>query len=104
MYIRLNMGNKVAFTKELKQYFISVISDELENFDEMITRIEVHLSDEDGNKKSRNDKRCLIEARLKGLQPIVVSDHADTHEYSVLGAVDKMKSSLTTILDKNKTY
>lgn len=34
-----------------------------------ISRVEVHLSDEDGKKGGQNDKRCMMEARLDGRQP-----------------------------------
>jgi hypothetical protein len=38
----------------------------------------VKFSDENSDRDSENDKRCVLEARLKGLQP--VSSHADTVE------------------------
>lgn len=31
----------------------------------IITRIEVHFGDENGEKFGKNDKRCLLEARLQ---------------------------------------
>lgn len=102
MRIQLNTKNNVLFSKELKLSLISLVTNELNRFDDFITRLEVHLSDEDGNKNNKNDKRCLIEARLKGLHPIAVSNFADTHEYSVLGAVDKLKSSLNSIFGRKK--
>ena len=48
-------------------------------------------------KDSKNDKKCLLEARLKGRQPIAVSDTGDTYDYALGGAVDKLKSMLSTI-------
>ena len=66
--------------------------------DELYIDAEVHLSDENGNKESENDKRCMIEARLKGRQPIAVTDVADTYDHAVNGAIDKLKTSLDTIL------
>jgi hypothetical protein len=53
----------------------AVVRDSLDRFSEQITRVEVHLSDQNSDKKFGNeDKRCLLEARLAGLQPISVSD------------------------------
>jgi hypothetical protein len=40
----------------------------------------VKFSDENSDRDSENDKRCVLEARLKGLQPLVVTGHADTVE------------------------
>jgi hypothetical protein len=37
----------------------------------------VKFSDENSDRDSENDKRCVLEARLKGLQPLVVTSHAD---------------------------
>jgi hypothetical protein len=39
----------------------------------------------------------MIEARHEGMNPIAVTNHADTHEQAVAGAVDKSKFSLNTI-------
>jgi hypothetical protein len=57
----------------------ATISDAFDRYSEHITRIEVKFSDENSDRDSENDKRCVLEARLKGLQPLVVS-HADTVE------------------------
>jgi hypothetical protein len=35
----------------------------------------------------------VLEARLKGLQPLVVTGHADTVESAVAEAIDKMKAT-----------
>jgi hypothetical protein len=40
----------------------------------------VHLADENSDKFGINDKRCLIEARPVNMQPVAVTNHADTTE------------------------
>lgn len=102
MHIQFNTGKNVSYNKELKESIASVVSDELNRFDNLITRLEIHLSDEDGKKNGHKDKRCLIEARFKGMQPIAVSDQADTHKFAVIGAVEKLKSSLNTIFGRRR--
>lgn len=73
----------------------------MKRFGDQITRVEVHLSDENSDKKSgKKDKRCLIEARLAGLQPLAVSHEAATMEHAVDGAVDKLMRSIDTTLGK----
>lgn len=104
MKIQFNTGRNIIGSEELRTYLTSLISEELSRFNDHITRLEVHLSDEDSNKNGVNNKRCMIEARLKGLQPIAVSNNADTPEQAVTGAVDKLKSSLTTIQGRLKNY
>jgi ribosome-associated translation inhibitor RaiA len=44
--------------------------------------------------------RCLLEARLAGLQPVTVSHQAATMEQAVDGAVDKLKRSLDSTLER----
>jgi len=74
-----------------------LLADELERFGEVITRLEVHLSDENGAKTGLKDKRCLLEARQEGKQPIAVTELAETYDMAVAGAVEKMKASLSSI-------
>jgi len=51
-----------------------------------------------------NDKRCLIEARFKGRQPIVVTDRAGTQELAIAGAAEKLKASLEKILGRIRDH
>ena len=104
MKIQFNTDNNVTGSEELIASLTSIISGELSRFKDHITRLEVHLSDEDSNKNGVNDKRCMIEARLEGMKPIAVTNHADTSERAVTGAVDKLKSSLTTMQGRLKHY
>jgi ribosome-associated translation inhibitor RaiA len=82
----------------------TLLTQELSRVSEHISRLEVHLSDENGSKHGQNDKRCMIEARLEGRQPIAVTAHAHTHEQSVSEACDKLKNSLSTILGRLKNH
>ena len=47
-----------------------------------------------------NDKKCLLEARIEGRQPIVVIQVVNNYEQAVHGAIDKLKSSLATITER----
>jgi len=100
MKIQFNTDNNVEVREGLRAPLISLISEELGRFSHQITRVEVHLSDENGDKQGSNDKRCMIEARLAGMKPIAVINHANTHEKAVGGAVDKLKNSLDSILGR----
>lgn len=104
MTIQLNADNNLVIHEAFGAKLNDLLSDELIRFKEYISRIEVHLSDENGNKDGLNDKRCLLEARLKGRQPIAVTDLADTHELAVSGAIDKLKTSLDTITGRMKNH
>ena len=82
-----------------------VLENSLFRFRDRISRLEVHLSDENGSKKvGPNGKRCMLEARAKGLQPVAVTDEAAHLDLAVAGAADNMKHALETIFGKMNQY
>ena len=68
-----------------------VVEDSLSQFSDRITQVDVHLSDENINKKDGgDDMRCMIEAHLTGLQPLAVTHQAETLDQAVDGAAEKI--------------
>ena len=55
-----------------------------------VTRVEVHLGDENGRKSGQDDKRCMMEARIEGRHPIAVTEHAASLDRAVKGAAGKL--------------
>ncbi len=100
MQIQVNTDKNIEGTDRLREYLTETIQDELSRFEEHITRIEVHLSDENGSKGGGNDKRCMLEARIENMKPIAVVELSDTIEQSVFGATTKLKASLDTIFGR----
>lgn len=104
MIIQFNTHDKIAGDEKHKNWVTALISEELKRFSDQITRVEVHLSDEDGPKESKGDKHCIIEARLEGLKPIAVTNNADTTEEAIEGAIVKLKTSLDTIIGRMRNH
>jgi ribosome-associated translation inhibitor RaiA len=102
MIIQINTDNNTKATEEFSSHLKELISGDLDRFKEQISRVEVHLSDENAGKTSLNDKRCVMEARIEGRPPVAVTNQGDTHEAAILGAIDKMRSSLESITGKMK--
>ncbi len=101
MQIQINTDGNIEGDDRLAQQVEAVVRDALDRFAAQITRVEVHLSDENSDKKvGTEDKRCLLEARLAGLQPIAVTDRAATLEQAVEGAVQKLTHSLESTLGR----
>lgn len=100
MKIEVNTDRHIESSERLIAYCQSTLEAEFDRFSEHITRIEVHFSDENGAKGGDNDKRCLIEARLKGLNPVTASNHASNLDDALSGAIDKMASVLDSTLSK----
>ncbi len=104
MKIQINTDKNITASDELSAYLESTISDTLTRFSDKITRLEVHLSDENSRKEGLDDKRCMLEARIEGMQPIAVTNQAGSTEQALSGALDKLEASLHTIFGKLKTY
>ena len=90
MEIRISTDHSVAGDEATAAEVTHVVEHALHRFGERITRVEVHLDDENGPKEGANDKRCMLEARLAGHQPIVVTHHGDTILLAVHGAADNL--------------
>lgn len=104
MDIQFNTDNNVEGKQALETYMSEYIAESLDRFSTHITRVEVHVSDENGNKKGPKDKRCVIEARLKGMEPIAVTGQEDSIKKAVNEAVGKMRATLTSKIGKLKTH
>lgn len=101
MNIQVNTDHNIDGSEELNQYIKGILADVFERYNGAITRIEVHLSDENAGKTSEKDKRCLLEARVSHHQPIVVSHHADSIHEAIQTAADKLLRSLDTMVGKS---
>lgn len=100
MQIQINTDNNISGREELAALVRTRIENTLGHFGNRVTRLEVHLSDENSHKTNGPDKRCVIEARLEGLDPVAVTDQAEAMMQAVSGAADKLKASLTTTLGR----
>ena len=100
MKIQFNTDKTIDWDDRHSDHFSAEINEGLRRFSDKITRIEAHISDENGTKEGPNDIRCLLEVRIEGRQPIAVSSQADSIQQSMAGALSKMKASLASKLDK----
>lgn len=72
----------------------------LSHLGDRLTRIEVHLGDENAHKGGENDKRCMLEARPKGLDPVVVEVYGNDFYETVHEAAGKLRRVLTKTFEK----
>lgn len=101
MLIQVHTNNHVAGGEELTRHVEAVVGGALGRFGDQVTRAEVHLNDENSAvKHGGQDKRCTIEARLAGLQPIAVSHDGATLEQALDGAADKLERALDRTLGR----
>jgi ribosome-associated translation inhibitor RaiA len=101
MQIQINTDRNIEGHDAMAAQVSGVVESALSRFNQQITHVELHLSDENSNKKGGNDDiRCMIEARLEGIRPIAVTHQAATVEQSVDGAADKMVNLIETTLGR----
>ena len=57
MNIQINTGHNIQGNEALIAKFSNIIEISLSRMSDHITSVEVHMKDEDGNKRGKNDKR-----------------------------------------------
>ena len=101
MIVQVNTAKGVESSQRLHDFIDEKMKESLSRFSDRITRIEVHLSDQNSEKKGgADDMQCRIEARLEGLQPVIATSREATLDRAIVSAIDKIKASLTTIVGK----
>ena len=103
MQVQVNTGRNIEGREALERWAGLELAEKLEHFRQDITRVEVHLSDENGN-RGGPDTRCVMEARLAAHQPLAVSHHGHGMDEAFRGAQAKLKHALETAFDKRKTH
>ena len=100
MQVQLNTDRHIEAHDELAQQVETAVESSVGRFGDRITRVEAHLSDENSHKGGDDDKRCVLEARVAGLQPIAVSHQAATLPQAIDGAARKLERALDSALGK----
>ncbi len=86
----------------MAEHLTTVVKDALGRFGEQITRVEAHLADAISHVKANPDEiQCTLEARLVGLEPVVVKDRAGNAHQAINGALGKLKRAVATVLEKH---
>lgn len=104
MQIQLNTDDNVQGREELAVRVQADVENVLSRFRDQLTRVEVHLGDENARKAGGADKRCTMEARLAGQQPVAVTHHAPTLAEAWNGAAQKLKNLLESRLGPRKDH
>jgi len=105
MQININTDNHIEGNDRRESYFTEVLKDKLKRFDDHVTSLEIHITDENGKDKSGpDDIRCLMEARVNGMKPMAVTCHSDTVEKAIGMATEKLKNLLEHTFDKLKAH
>jgi ribosome-associated translation inhibitor RaiA len=94
MQVLVNSDHTIHGAEPMTARVESIVTDAVDRFADRITRVEVHLNDVNGDKHGERDKRCMMEARIGGMAPVVVQHHASTLREAIDGAADKLERAL----------
>ena len=100
MQIQLNTDNHLSASEALAATVEAELRSTLDRFADRITRIEVYLSDTNSTKSGADDKRCVMEARVSGRQPVSVTAQANSTRQAIDGAAAKLLHALDTVFGK----
>jgi ribosome-associated translation inhibitor RaiA len=104
MHIQFNTDSNIKGDTDLAAKTKAVVMATLDRLSDRITSVEVYLADENSDQKVGTQTiRCVMEARLTGLSPLAVTNHADSVEEAVDGAADKLERVLQSTLGRLET-
>lgn len=100
MQIQINTDHNIDGHEAMLSRVRSTVEAALNRVSNHVTRVEVHLSDENGNKGGPNDKRCVMEGRLEGREPVAVTEDGETVDQVVHSAADKLAGLIESTLER----
>ncbi|MGW4579005.1 HPF/RaiA family ribosome-associated protein [Rhodococcus aetherivorans] len=104
MQIQLNKDSHIQIDDDIARRLEEELESALNRFADRITRVEIHLSDENADKFGTTDKRCLLEARIAGQQPIAVTHNVGSVKEAFDGAVHRLRSLLDSKLGRSTDH
>lgn len=101
MKIQVNSDNHIDVTAGMIERIEEQLENKLRRFVPHISRIEVHLTDENSSSKSGGDDvRCRLEARLNARDPMIVTDEGTSVMHALNGSVEKLRAALSSVFGK----
>ena len=75
MQFQFNSDSSVMGTENVAERIEAMMREKFARFEDRLTRLEVHVSAENGHKHGFDDKACTNEARPRRGKPIAVTEH-----------------------------
>jgi len=100
MKVQINTDSNIEGRERLADNIRGVVESAMSRAVDQVTRVEVHLSDSDSHKSGHSEKRCMMEVRLKGRQPITVTAQAESVDKVVDHAAEKLNRLVESTLGR----
>ncbi len=104
MQVIINSDNQIDVQEDFIRHWQSEITSSLKRYSDWITRVEVHLTDENSAARGGvDDIRCLIEARPADRQPVSIEVRGESAENTLADGIQTLNRRLATLVDKART-
>lgn len=100
MQIQVNTDNIIHGDERVIEVAELAVQNDLEHLSERLTRIEVHLKDQNADKHGPDHILCTMEARPRGKDPLSAHHEAADIQAALKGAAKKLRSRLTSEFGK----
>ncbi|MCC5972173.1 MAG: HPF/RaiA family ribosome-associated protein [Pararhodobacter sp.] len=100
MQIKINTDHNIHGDERLKESVRQMVEQGLGHVLSRLTRVEVHLQDENALKGGADDIRCMIEARPVGMAPQAVTHNDANVEAAARAAAKKLRNLLESEFGK----
>ncbi|GMN03125.1 HPF/RaiA family ribosome-associated protein [Erythrobacter sp. MTPC3] len=104
MQFQFNSDSSVMGTANVAERIENQVRQRLERFEDRLTRLEVHVSDENARKGGADDKNCTIEARPRGGNPIGVTGKASDVDTAARKAATTLAQRLERHFGKSEKH
>jgi ribosome-associated translation inhibitor RaiA len=103
MQVQVHTDHNIQGEESLNEHIRGVVEKSLAKVGDRVTRVEVHLSQEN-KKRGPEDVKCVMEGRLERHQPTAVTHHAPSVHLAVDGAAEKLERALKHLIGKLRDH
>ena len=100
MLVQVNTDNHIEGSDALTEEVRATVENAVSHLSDQLTRVEVHLSDENGDKGGDRDIRCAMEARIEGHEPQAATHQDASLDLALEGAAEKLARALESLFGR----
>ena len=100
----VSTDNTIHGDERVGEVVRNAVTNDLGHMSDWLSRIEVHLKDQNADKKGPEHIRCTMEARPRGLAPLAASADAADIPAALKGAAVKLRGRLQSLHAKRDPH
>jgi len=102
MQIQINHSPSLQSSEALAAHINDRIEHAMRHHAQRFSRIEVHLHDDNAGKHGEKPKRCVMEARPEGFDPITVEESSDDLYKAISETAKKLERAAQTFVERHR--